>query len=113
MVDTIKYLLYMMSKITAYQLLIDDIESHILFNKGSRKKYSDTLFKLKKRHNKLYDFYKDELFLYRLSKIKVNDFTKDVGNIDIEDYFRQHILDMNTNVLYNELFAIYIKGEEL
>ena len=49
MPDTIKYLLYMLSKMRAYKWLIDDIESNILFNKENKKKYKDPLFELKKR----------------------------------------------------------------
>ena len=111
MPGTIKYLLYMLSKMRAYGWLIDDIESNILFNKKNKKKYKDALIELKKKHNEIHDLYKNELFLFRLSKIKTNNLTKDVDDMDIEDYFTSHLIDMNTDDLYKEICNIYLKEE--
>ena len=115
---TIKYLLYMLSKMWAYSCVGKDIENRIIINriannKKIKNKYCKMLKNVKNKREKLQNLYKRELCLFRLNKFERNDFTKDINNMSIEDYFMDNFSDMNTDVLYKEMYNEYIKENNL
>lgn len=114
--NTIKYLLYMLSKMWAYSCLGEDIEDRIILNRISnnkkiKNKYKKMLKNVKNKREELQTLYEKELCLFRLSKIERNDYTKDINNMPIEDYFIDNLSDMHTDVLYKEMYNEYLKEE--
>ena len=114
--NTIKYLLYMLSKMWAYSCLGEDIENRIILNRTAnnkkiKNKYKKMLKNVKNKRAELQTLYEKELWLFRLSKIERNDYTKDINNIPLEDYFMDNFSDMNTKVLYKEMYNEYLKEE--
>jgi len=112
--DTIKYLVYMLSKMRAYSWLSEDIENRIILyrignNKKIKNKYKKILKSVKNKREELHTLYEKELCLFRFSKIERNDFTKDINNISIEDYFIDNLSDMHTDVLCKEMYNEYLK----